>query len=224
MRRRATLLVSMAAAFAAVAVALTACAPTTQAAGPPIAVLNGPSQGRVEGAAQLMERAIAQRAALHFHFVNDAAMRFAEGHNDLFYDRALTSAGRVARSYGAPYAVLVGASTLDRKVTVSKDKSSRSVVVTVQMQAVVVDSATDSAVARIHSRTLESTRVEPTDTPLPPLQKDPTVLEFRDHAIPRMAPAVLGALRQALAARTNGPQQAATAASGSAPSNGTQRK
>lgn len=198
MRRRLTHLAS-AAALTALALLLGACAPAAERTGPPIAVLNGPTQGRVAGAAQLLEHAMTQRAALHFHFVNDAAMRFAEGHNDFYHDRALTSAGRVARSYGAPYAVLVGASTLDRKVTVSQDGGGRSVDVTIQIQAVVVDASTDEAVARIRSGTFERTRVESTDTRLPPLQQDPAVLAIRDRAVPRIAPAVLGALRRALA-------------------------
>lgn len=199
MRRRLPIVGLAAAAFVSLVALLGACAPATgSAAGPAVAVLNGPTQGRIAGSAALLQDDMAQQGALHFHFVNSAAMRFAEGHNDFYHDRAVTAAGRVARSYGAPYAVLIGASTLDRKVTTSHDGGARSVDVTVQMEAVVVDASTDQAVSRIDSQVYEQTRYESTDTALPPLQRDPTVQTLRDQGVGDIAPAVLGAVWNAL--------------------------
>ena len=198
MRRSPPLLTCAAAAIAGLALVLTSCAPATTGSGPAVAVLNGPAAGRIAGSAELLQQDMAQHGALHFHFVNDAAMRFAEGHNDFHHDRAVTSAGRVARSYGAPYAVLIGAPTLERQVSLSADKSVRTVDVTVRIEAVVVDAATNQPVSRLSSQTFEQTRHESADVALPPVPQDPTVVTLRDQAVGNIAPAVLGALWSAL--------------------------
>jgi len=198
-RRRSTMWAATAAILTGLVLALGGCAPAAGgSSGPAVAVLNGPTEGRIIGSAELLQQDMAHQGALHFHFVNSAAMRFAEGHNDLYHDRALTAAGRVARSYGAPYAVLIGASTLDRTVTISQDKSARAVDVTLQMEAIVVDASTDEATARISSQTFEQTRYESTSETLPPVQRDPTVQSLRDQAVGNIAPAVLGAVWNAL--------------------------
>lgn len=177
----------------ALALALSGCAPAVGRE-PLVAVLNGPAEGRIQGSAELLQNLMNEQGPLYFRFVNPAAMRFAETHNDLFHSRALTSGGRIARSYGAGYAVLIGASTLDRSVTLSKDKGVRSVDVTVQIEAIVVSASTDQAVARISSQTFEQTRAESTDTRLPAIGRDPTVQALRDQAEANIAPAVVGVL------------------------------
>lgn len=203
--RHPTLLVLSAALLTGLALLVTSCAPAATGRGPAVAVLNGPSDGSLPGSAELLQQEMAQQGALHFHFLNDAAMRFAEGHNDFHHDRAVTSAGRVARSYGAPYAVLIGAPTLDRKVTLSQSKAVRTVEVTVQMEAVVVGASNDGVVSRLSSQTFEQTRHESADTVLPPIQRDPTVLTLRDQAVGTIAPAVLGAVWSALGIRPSAP-------------------
>jgi hypothetical protein len=192
MRARLTVSLLVAGALALL-LSLSGCAPAVGGQ-PLVAVLNGPAEGRIQGSAELLQSLMSDQGPLEFGFVNAAAMRFAETHNDLFHDRALTSGGRIARSYGAPYAVLIGASTLDRTVTLSHDKSARSVDVTVQIEAIVVKASTDKAVARISSQTFEQVRVEKTDTALPPIGKDPTVQTLRDQAEANIAPAVVGVL------------------------------
>lgn len=205
MRRHPTFLAYTAAIFTGLGLLLTACAPAATGGGPAVAVMNGPSDGRVPGSAQLLQQEMALQGALHFHFVNDAAMRFAEGHNDFHHDRAVTSAGRLARTYGAPYAVLIGAPTLDRQVTLSSGKSVRTVDVTLRMEALVIDASSDSVVARIGSLTFERTRRESVDTLLPSVQQDPTVLALRDQAVGNIAPAVLGAVWSALGIHPTAP-------------------
>lgn len=192
MRARLTLSVLLAGALALL-LGLSGCAPAVGGE-PLVAVLNGPAEGRIQGSAELLQHLMTDQGPLGFRFVNASAMRFAETHNDLFHDRALTGGGRIARSYGAPYAVLIGASTLDRSVTLSPDKSARSVDVTVQIEAIVVDASTDKAVARISSQTFEQTRQESTATALPPVGRDPTVQTLRDQAEANIAPAVVGVL------------------------------
>jgi len=184
---------------------LTACAPATAPHEPQVAVINGPAQGRLEGSAAALEAGMRGFAPLHFGFVSAAALRFAEGHSDLFYDRAVTAAGRIARSYGAPYAVVVGASTLDRQVTLSSDKGSRSVSVTLRMQALVVDAATDTVVSRVESQLLQQVRYESTTLPLPDVQHDPTVASLRDEGADAVAPAVVGTLWHQLHIRAAAP-------------------
>jgi hypothetical protein len=182
-------------AVLALALALAGCAPAaSRLAEPTVAVLNGPTQGRIGGSAALLEADMHTQGPLYFGFVQDAAMRFAEGHNDLFHARAVPAAARIARSYGARYAVLIGASTLDRQVTLSNDKSARAVDVTLQMQAIVVDAATNHVVARFESQLFQQTRTESTSSALAPLQKDPTVQWLRDQGVHDVAAAVVGAL------------------------------
>lgn len=183
----------------ALALVLVGCAPATgRHAAPTVAVLNGPAEGRIAGSASLLEADMRTQGPLYFGFVNSAAMRFAEGHSDLFHDRAVTAAGRIARSYGAPYAVLIGATRLDRQVTLSKDKSARTVSVTLRMEAVVVDAATNHVVARFDSPLYQRARTESTADALPPLQQDPTVRALRDEGVHDVAAAVVGALWHAL--------------------------
>lgn len=190
---RARFVLPIVSAVALVLVGVSGCAPAVGGQ-PLVAVLNGPAQGRIQGSAALLQNLMTDQGPLGFGFVNPAAMRFAETHNDLYHSRALTSGGRIARSYGAPYAVLIGASTLERSVTLSPDKSARSVEVTVQIEAIVVDASNDQAVARISSQTFVQTRAESTDTALPPIGRDPTVQTLRDQAEANVAPAVVGVL------------------------------
>ncbi len=186
-------------AFAALTLTLVACAPAATSGGRPlIAVLNGPANGRIAGSAALLESEMRAQGPLPFDFVNEAAMRFAEGHNDLFHDRAVTAAGRIARSYGAPYAVLIGAPTLTRDVTVSKDGSARWVDITLRMEAEVVDASTNEVVAHFESPLMQRSRHESTADALPSLQNDPGVLALRDQGVHDVAPAVVGAVRHAL--------------------------
>ena len=193
-------------AAAALLVTLDGCAPAaTRAAQPSIAVLNGPQQGRIPGSASLLVSAMQRQGPLGFTFVNAAALRFAEGHNDLFHDRAVPAAARIARSYGARYAVLIGASTLDRQVTVSKDGSSRTVAVTLRVQAVVVDAATATTVATFESQLLQQARQESTADTLPPVARDPTVETLRKEGVRNVAPAVVGALWHALGLHPRAP-------------------
>ncbi|MEJ2292722.1 MAG: hypothetical protein P8Y05_13565 [Deinococcales bacterium] len=179
----------------ALALVLVGCAPAaSRRAAPTVAVLNGPAEGRIAGSAARLEADMRTQGPLYFSFVSSAAMRFAEGHSDLFHDRAVTAAGRIARSYDAPYAVLIGASSLDRQVTVSKGKSARTVSVTLRIEAVVVD----AAMARFDSPLCQQTRTESTADALPPLQQDPTVQALRNEGVHDVAAAVVGALWHAL--------------------------
>lgn len=192
-------------AFAALALTLVACAPAAApGAQPLVAVLNGPANGRISGSAALLESDMRAHGPLPFAFVHDAAMRFAEGHNDLFHDRAVPAAARIARSYGAPYAVLIGAPTMTRDVTVSKDGSARWVDVTLQMEALVVDASSDTVLARFESLPMQRARHESTADALPALQRDPDVQALRDRGVYDVAPAVVGAVRHALQGAAGG--------------------
>lgn len=184
---------------------LAGCAPTTSPHQPLVAVLNGPAEGRIDGSATTLEADMRQFGPLYFGFVPGAALRFDEGHSDLFHDRAVTSAGRIARTYGAPYAVVVGANTLERNVTLSKDKKWRTVSVTLRIQAMVVDAATNTVVSRVESQLLQGSRYESTADPLPTLQRDPTVLRLRDDGVDAVAPSVVGSLWHVLHIRAHPP-------------------
>lgn len=193
------------ATLAAATLLLAGCAPTTSPQQPLVAVLNGPAEGRIDGSATALETDMRRFGPLHFGFVPGAALRFDEGHSDLFYDRAVTAAGRIARTYGAPYAVVVGATTLERDVTLSHDKHWRTVSVTVRIQAMVVDAATNTVVSRVESQLLQASRYESADDPLVALQQDPTLQRLRDDGVDAVAPAVVGALWHVLHIRAAAP-------------------
>lgn len=197
MTARRTLL---AAATALLAATLAGCAPAARTAHdlPLVAVLNAPAQNRLDGSAQRLEHDMRDVGALPFAFVNENAMRFQEGHNDFFHSRAAGSAARVARSYGAPLAVMVGAAVLDRQVVVSKDQKTRQVTVTVQMQASVVEAADATVRSELYARSLSATRVESNGDRLVPLASDPDVTRLRDAGIHDLAPAVVGSITGAL--------------------------
>lgn len=192
-------------AFAALTWALVACAPAaTRADRPLVAVLNGPADGRIAGSAALLVSEMQAQGPLPFSFVNEAAMRFAEGHNDLFHDRAIPAAARIARSYGAPYAVLIGAPGMTRDVKVSTDGSARRVDVTLRVQAVVVDASSGNVLATFESPLMQRARQESTADALPALQRDPDAQALRDQGVRDVAPAVVGALHHALLAPASG--------------------
>ncbi len=197
MTRTRILLVAAAGLLAAF---LSGCAPTIRLTGEPplIAVLNAPSQNRLEGSAERLERDMRTFGPLPFDFVNEQAMRFQEGHNDFFHSRAADSAARVARSYGAPFAVMIGAPVLDRQVVVSKDQRSRQVTITLQMQATVVDAADGVVRSDLYARQRSTTRVESNDQRIVALAEDADVAKLRDAGIDDLAPAVVGALTGAV--------------------------
>jgi hypothetical protein len=192
-------------ALVTLALMLVACAPAAApGAQPLVAVINGPAEGRIGGSAALLVSEMRAQGPLPFAFVSPAAMRFAEGHSDLFYDRAVPASGRIGRSYGAAYSVLIGAPGMKRDVTVSTDGDTRTVDVTVQVQAIVVDTANDSVLARFEAPLMQRSRRESTAEALPSLQFDPAVVALRDEGVGDVAPAVVGALRHALQSQTAG--------------------
>lgn len=193
------------AAVAALALVLVlgACAPTARSR-PAVAVLNAPASERLAGSAETLESELQRSGTLTFDFLPDNVMRFQEGHNDFHGARSVASAARVARSFDAAVAVTVGANVLDRSVTVSKDGSTRQVNVTVQMEAIVIDPASESVTRNLYSQVFRGMRLESTADDIAPLPKDPTAQDLRDQALADLAPAVLQAVEAALSGSSGG--------------------
>ncbi|NLG09503.1 MAG: hypothetical protein GX560_09670 [Deinococcales bacterium] len=176
---------------------LAACAPAQgERAGEAtatIAMLNAPAQSAVPGSADAVQAELEGRADAPFGFVSAFSMRFLETHNDLFHSRAAPSAARIARTQNADLAVMVGAPVLEREVTEGRG-ASRRVDVTLALEAQVVDPRNDAVVQVLRTRTLQGSRVESVDLPLPDVTADPTVLALRDRAAPELAASLLAEL------------------------------
>lgn len=176
---------------------LAACAPAQRErageATATIAMLNAPAQSAVPGSADAVQAELEGRADAPFGFVSAFSMRFLETHNDLFHSRAAPSAARIARTQNADLAVMVGAPVLEREVTEGRG-ASRRVDVTLALEAQVVDPRNDAVVQVLRTRTLQGSRVESVDLPLPDVTADPTVLALRDRAAPELAASLLAEL------------------------------
>lgn len=170
---------------------LGACAPASAARSQPlVAIVNAPSESVVQGAAERLQAGILRDGPLGFQLVSGGAMRFQETHNDFFHSRAAGTAGRVARSYGAKVAVMVGAAVLDREVTVSSDQQSRRVEVSVQMQVILIDAETDAVISTQYAGLMHASRRESNREPLIDIQRDPDVLTLRNEGIDDLTPLV----------------------------------
>lgn len=181
------------------ALILGACAPASgNRSEPLVAVLNAPSESVLSGSAERLQDDILRDGTLGFRLVSSGAMRFQESHNDFFHSRAAGTAGRVARSYGADIAVMVGASVLRRDVTVSEDQQSRRVEVTVQMQVVLIDAATDAVLSTQYAGLMHASRRESNKQPLIDVQQDPDVIVLRNEGVDDLARVVEANLRDQL--------------------------
>lgn len=194
-------------AFAACLVLiLGACAPAARNGNEPlVAVLNAPSEAVIGGSAERLQEDILRDGPLGFKLVSSGAMRFQETHNDFFHSRAAGTAGRVARSYGADIAVMVGASVLRRDVTVSDDQQTRRVDVTVQMQAVLIDAATDAVLSTQYAALMHASRRESNRQPVIDIHQDPDVIVLRNQGVDDLARVVEANLRDHLGIDTTSP-------------------
>ncbi len=178
---------------------LSGCAPSAgNQGGPLVAILNAPSESLLPGSAERLQQAFAKDPTIGFRLVSGGAMRFQETHNDFFHSRAAGTAGRVARSYGAQIAVMVGAEQLTRDVTVSDDHQTRRVEVSVQMKATLVDAATDDVVATQYGVVLQASRRESNQQPLVDIKFDPDVRALRDQGVDAIGRTVEANLRDRL--------------------------
>ena len=179
------------------ALLLAACAPTQRPAGEDratIAMMNGPTQSAVTGAADAVQDMLQDHPTAPFEFISAFSMRFLETHNDLFHSRAAPTAARIARTNNADLAIMIGAPVLERRVSESRDGTSRRVDVSVALEAQVVDPRNDSIVQVLRTRTQQGSRVESTSVPLTDDRYDPTVQALAERAAPELASSLLAEL------------------------------
>ncbi len=185
-------------AILALLLVVAACAPAqSDRSGEPtatVAMLNAPAQSSLPGSADAVQAELEGRGDAPFDFVSAFSMRFLETHNDLFHSRAAPSAARIARTQGADLAVMIGAPVLEREVTEARGAASRRVDVSLALEAQVVDPRNDSIVQVLRTRTLQGSRVESVDLPLPEPTDDPTVQALRDRLAPELASSLLAEL------------------------------
>ena len=97
-------------------VLLTGCVPQLEDTGPSVALINAPAEGRISGLADKLESRLTQQGPLAYDFTSSSRVRFGETHRDMSGSRAALQAAFIARTYGAEWAVMIGAPTYEREV------------------------------------------------------------------------------------------------------------
>jgi hypothetical protein len=175
---------------------LTACVPQTQSnSGPSVAVINAPTDSRVEGLAEKLETELKRNSAPNvYSFVSRSRVAFQETHRDMAGSRAGLQAAFIARAFGAEYAVMVAAPMFEREVeefTVFGTLK-REIATKVQLEVVIVDPVTAEPVSTYTSGVYQGFRVEtvPEDDELVEESKDPDFLAETQRALNEITPEV----------------------------------
>lgn len=179
--------------------ALPACLPVPADDRPLVVFLNGPSADYVEIAAVTVQRAAEDRSDVPFRVVGNTTARFLETRRSISGRRAPQAAAGVADGLGAERAVLIGVPLRERELELFEERRVRSVAVTVQLQAQIIDAESGEVLETIFSRSLSGGRDEPLDTELVALDDDPTVRALVERGAAEIAPAVIAALGRTLA-------------------------
>ena len=173
---------------------LTACVPQTQAdVGPSVAVINAPTDVRVEGLADKLETELKRnRAPNIYDFVSSSRIRFQETHRDMAGSRAPLQAAFIARTFGAEYAVIVSAPVFEREVEETEFATSlrREIATRVQLEAAIIDPVTSEVLSSYTSPVYQGFRVEifNTDDELVEESKDPDLQAGIAQALTTITP------------------------------------
>jgi hypothetical protein len=173
---------------------LTACVPQTQAdVGPLVAVINAPTDFRVEGLADKLETELKRNSAPNIYsFVSRSRVEFQETHRDMAGSRAPLQAAFIARTFGAEYAVIVSAPVFGREVEETEFATSlrREIATRVQLEAAIIDPVTSEVLSSYTSPVYQGFRVEifNTDDELVEESKDPDLQAGIAQALTTLAP------------------------------------
>jgi len=179
-----------------------ACVPQTQSEGYQVAVINAPTEARVEGLAERLEATLARYG--YSGFTSSSRMRFVEHSREMHGYRAVLSSALIARTVGAEYAVFVGAPVYERQIEEITPIDSFIKVLHIstklRLEAVIVDPVTAKEIARYSSRTYIGERIEPIDAKIPSKADDPVLKNAITNALNDISPALaqeLNSLRSA---------------------------
>jgi hypothetical protein len=175
---------------------LTACVPQIQGdTRPSVAVINAPTDFRVEGLADKLETELKRNSAPNsYSLVSRSRVAFQETHRDMAGSRAPLQAAFIARLFGAEYAVTIGAPVFEREVdefTVFGTLK-REITTEVQLEAVIVDPVTANVLATYTSQKYQGSRVETVleDEELVEESEDPDLQTEIQRALNEITPGV----------------------------------
>jgi hypothetical protein len=175
---------------------LTACVPQTRGdAGPSVAIINAPTDFRVEGLADKLETELKRNSAPNvYSFVSRSRVEFQETHRDMAGSRSPLQAAFIARAFGAEYAVTIGAPVFEREVEEFTffGTLKREITTEVQLEAVIIDPVTADVLATYTSQKYQGLRVEtvPEDEELVQKSEDPDLQTEIQRALNEITPGV----------------------------------
>jgi hypothetical protein len=179
---------------ALVTLVLAACMPPTQTdAGPSVAVINAPTDFRVEGLADKLQTELRRNSAPNvYSFVSRNRVEFQETHRDMAGSRSPLQAAFIARAFGAEYAVTIGAPVFEREVDEFTffGTLKREITTEVQLEAIIIDPVTAESFATYTSGVYRGFRVEtvPEDEELVAESEDPDLQAEIERALNEITP------------------------------------
>ena len=174
-------------------VGLAACVPVSEpgqeSAEAVIVIINGPTENSAAGLADALEAHMKQLddcCAFDFHWTTP--VRAQERQQDLYSHRAWGSAGRIARSLLADWALLIGLNDFERTVTEQRDQLHISVSTGVKVH-ILDDQGLE--LASFVSRTFSGSRVQAANEPLVDERLEPLALPLAREALPDLTAAAV---------------------------------
>ncbi len=129
---------------------------------------------------------------LGYTFTASSKVRFAETHRDMSGSRAALQAAFIARTYGAEFAVMIGAPTYEREVlefTFFKTLK-RKIISQVQLEVIIIDPVTAEPLFSYASQLYSAVRVETIDGEIIEKSRDPDINDLIDRALADIVPVV----------------------------------
>jgi hypothetical protein len=161
--------------------------------GPSIAVINAPADFRVEGLAERLEAGLERNSAPNvYSFVSRSRVAFQETHRDMAGSRSPLQAAFIARTFGAKYAVTIGAPVFEREVDefTAFGTLKREITTEVQLEGRIIDPVTAEVLATYTSGVYRGVRVEtvPEDEELVEESEDPDLQAEIARALNEITP------------------------------------
>jgi hypothetical protein len=201
--RRLTILIMLLALTLVAGCAPAATAGGAEGTGEPggnkVALINGPTEERLPGLADLLEMQLRRQPdCCAFTFPWSVPVRNQEDQRDMYGVRAPLQAAYLARNLGDRWPVLVGTSSFER--TVAEQRDSYYISGQLAVKAQLVDTVTGTVLQTLTSSVYSGSRQQARQQPLPAERQDPLMLELAGQAVAELAPQLLQLLN-GLAAR-----------------------
>lgn len=167
---------------------LIACAPQLNTKAQ-LVILNGPADYYVPGVAkQLSNKLKTTNPNPSYSIVRSSRTEFAETHRDMFGSRANPSASLIANTYGAEFAILIGAPLFERNI--NKNDQNQKIYTKVQLEVRIIDPVTQQTLANYASPLFYDVRTEALDAELPEIKDDPDIQKLIKQGIKEISPQV----------------------------------